>query len=421
MLNHHPPIVDDDETTVPVAILPTTTITGRRSSKSVTKTTGRSFGRVMARVGMGLLLLLLVAEGAIVLPEEEKKGALWLDRGSFSPGRRTTARRVVGADRAATAAAEEEGVVVTEDGYDDAGDHESSVMTQRKIAKGSKKNPSLLFREEVGISLVAPQEIEVPDLKAKVAEVVLGILNEEYHGNVGLALSWASIFVVVPLRPGITSYDALRQKIYSFAVQITRMTEEECTEKYSNDDVLCHKATVMIESKEAFKDRFSELKELLGNVLDAHAIVLYPDKGGYPYVTITNKTPYNSVGFPLEIRVVEYTGGSIICSPDKIFDGIAAYQTWSATSRGVCLVKSIDATLSTPTGWKKCVSYKSSGTSYSQFYIIMNGENECCVQSSHESGVCDPTNQCALCGDRSNCCHPNGGWNSDCPGCASSF
>ena len=178
-------------------------MTGRRSSKSVTKTTGRSFGRVMARVGAGLLLLLLVAEGAIVLPEEEKKGSLWLDRGSFSPVRRTTARRVVGADRAATAATEKEGVVVTEDSFDGAGDHESSVMTQRKIAKGSKKNPLLLFREEVGVSLVAPHTIKEPDLKAKVAEVVLGILNNEE-------------------RRGLADIDALRKKIYSYAVHICR-------------------------------------------------------------------------------------------------------------------------------------------------------------------------------------------------------
>ena len=167
-------------------------MTGRRSSKSATKTTGRSFGRVVARVGVGLLLLLLVAEGAIVLPEEEKKGALSLHRGSFSPGRRTTAQHVVGANRAATA--EEEGVVVTEDGFDGAGDHESSVMTQRKIAKGSKKNPSLLFQEEVQVSLVSPKEIEMPDLEAKVTKVVLEILNDED-------------------RRGLVDLDALRKKI----------------------------------------------------------------------------------------------------------------------------------------------------------------------------------------------------------------
>jgi len=253
----------------------------------------------------------------------------------------------------------------------------------------------------------------VPDLKAKVTKVVLKILNDEE-------------------RRGLADLDALRKKIYSFAVQITGMTEEECAEKYSKD-VLCHKATVMIESKEAFKERFSILKDLLGNVLDAHGIVLYSNKGGYPYVTITNKTPYNMVGFrhPPESRNVVYLGFPF-CSPDEILDGIAAGQTWSATSRGVCLVESIDAYLLGSTQLMKCDSYKSSGTSYSQFYIIMNGENACCVQSSHGSGVCGPSGpstDCTFCGDRSYCCHYNGssggshsgGWNSDCPGCASSF
>ena len=370
------------------------TMTGRRSSKSVTKTTGRSFGRVMARVGAGLLLLLLVAEGAIVLPEEEKKGALSLHRGSFSPVRRTTARRVVGADRAATAAAEEEGVVVTEDGFDGADDHESSVMTQRKIAKGSKKNPSLLFREEVGVSLVAPKEIEEPDLKEKLAKVVLEILNDDE-------------------RRGLVDFDPLRKEIYSFAVQITGMTEKECVKKYLKT-VLCHKAIVMIESKEYFKDRFLKLKELLVNVLDAHDIVVYPDnKGAYPYVTITNKTPYPSVGFPFSPKkeIVEYRGNGGLfefCSPDVNKEGIAAGQTWSATSRGVCLVTSIHAKLSTQTGWMVCATYRSSGTSYSQFYIIMNNEDTCCVQSSDQSGVCDG-HDCVC------------GWNPFCPGCGPSF
>ena len=81
MLNHNPPSMDEDETSVPVgtSVLPPTTMTaGRRSSKPVTRTTGRSFGRMMARVeaSLLLLLLLLVVEGAIVLPEEEKKGEL---------------------------------------------------------------------------------------------------------------------------------------------------------------------------------------------------------------------------------------------------------------------------------------------------------------------------------------------------------
>jgi len=109
MLNHNFTMMNEDETTDPVGtvILPSTTTT----SKTVSRTTGpRSFGRMMALVGTGLLLLLLMAEGAVVVPEEAvAEGALWSDPISSSPGRQG---RVVGAGVA------EEGVVMTENGHD---------------------------------------------------------------------------------------------------------------------------------------------------------------------------------------------------------------------------------------------------------------------------------------------------------------
>ena len=104
MLYHNFTMMNEDETADPVgtAILPSTTT---MPSKRMTRTTGpRSFGRRMARVGTGLVLLLLVAEG----------GALWSDPVSSSPGRQ---RRGVGA-RVAEKAAAEEGVVMTENGHD---------------------------------------------------------------------------------------------------------------------------------------------------------------------------------------------------------------------------------------------------------------------------------------------------------------
>ena len=39
-----------------------------------------------------------------------------------------------------------------------------SSATIRKIAKGSKKNPSLLFRKEVSVSLAMPKAMTVTDL-----------------------------------------------------------------------------------------------------------------------------------------------------------------------------------------------------------------------------------------------------------------
>ena len=76
------------------------------------------------------------------------------------------------------------------------------------------------------------------------------------------------------------------------------------------------------------------------------------------------------------------------CRRDEI-PGIAPGDTWSTKSRGICLVTTIRVDLVRPDGEKlKCEDYDGC-TSYSQFFIIMKGDNACCVQSSsHESGVC---------------------------------
>ena len=82
---------------------------------------------------------------------------------------------------------------------------------------------------------------------------------------------------------------------------------------------------------------------------------------------------------------------SFICSTDLVVDPIAPGGTWTASSRGVCLVTYIYAALHIPdpdfpdaAGILECKHYHSSGTSYSQFSIIMDGEDACCVLSSHE-------------------------------------
>ena len=78
----------------------TATIMGRRAPKK-TRTTGRSWGRVMALVAG--LTLLLVAEGAVVMPEEEE-GA-WSDAGIATHSTAMTAAEEEGAPRHAVAAA----------------------------------------------------------------------------------------------------------------------------------------------------------------------------------------------------------------------------------------------------------------------------------------------------------------------------
>ena len=45
------------------------------------------------------------------------------------------------------------------------------------------------------------------------------------------------------------------------------------------------------------------------------------------------------------------------------------------TSRGVCLILKITATVHTPTGNVEAVSYTSAGTSFSQFAVIMTGSS----------------------------------------------
>ena len=88
--------------------------------------------------------------------------------------------------------------------------------------------------------------------------------------------------------------------------------------------------------------------------------------------------------------------GPFFCSDDDIIEGIAPGETWSQTSRGICNVYKISAYLTVPDGQGsyggselRCTPYVANwGTSYSIFSIIMKGNNACCVQSSHASGVC---------------------------------
>ena len=126
----------------------------------------------------------------------------------------------------------------------------------------------------------------------------------------------------------------------------------------------------------------------------------------YPYVAITNKTPY----------AVRDTARSSVqylwCDEDLIAGGLAAGQTWTASSRGLCLVNRIYVTLTFPIparppwtadndffqnplynngygpSWGQCAPYDSSGTSFSIYSIIMKGDDECCVLSSNEIQKC---------------------------------
>ncbi len=80
----------------------------------------------------------------------------------------------------------------------------------------------------------------------------------------------------------------------------------------------------------------------------------------YPLVNIINSTNYIASG------TVSYM--SIFCSNDNYT--VTPGTSWTADSRGVCLVTEISAVIQTPNGNIQATPYTSSGTSYSQFAII---------------------------------------------------
>lgn len=89
----------------------------------------------------------------------------------------------------------------------------------------------------------------------------------------------------------------------------------------------------------------------------------------YPLVEIKNSTNYIVSG------KVSYA--SIFCSDDNY--NVTPLTTWKASSRGVCLLTKISATVKTPNGDIVATPYESSGTSYSQFAIIQTGPSSFAV------------------------------------------
>lgn len=86
---------------------------------------------------------------------------------------------------------------------------------------------------------------------------------------------------------------------------------------------------------------------------------------GYPYVHIVNSTTYSVSG------TADYA--SAFCSNDNY--GMGPGQSWTASSRGVCLLTKISANVVTPGGTIAATPYTSSGTSYSQFAVIQTNDN----------------------------------------------
>lgn len=95
-----------------------------------------------------------------------------------------------------------------------------------------------------------------------------------------------------------------------------------------------------------------------------------PGQGAYPPVSITNSTPFSAFG--------EVNYASFLCSDDR-YNVAGNGATWTASSRGVCLLTRITAIVRTPSGDIAATPYTSSGTSYSEFVIIQTGPNQFAV------------------------------------------
>lgn len=80
----------------------------------------------------------------------------------------------------------------------------------------------------------------------------------------------------------------------------------------------------------------------------------------YPLVNIINSTNYTVNG------QVNYR--SAFCSDDDYT--VNTGSSWTADSRGVCLVTQVTAVVQTPNGAIYATPYESSGTSYSQFAVL---------------------------------------------------
>ena len=114
--------------------------------------------------------------------------------------------------------------------------------------------------------------------------------------------------------------------------------------------------------------------------LTLHNKFLVSNLQHYPYASITNKTPYDTVpGKDIHYSIH-------LCSDDQY--NVAAQQTWKASSRGACLISRIEAELfpvDSAHDYMTCAPYTSTpGTSYGTFFIIMDGDDACCVLSSHQ-------------------------------------
>ena len=268
----------------------------------------------------------------------------------------------------------------------------SSVMTQQKIAKGSKKNPPPSSQqEEIPVELRVPQAMPAGEVKERVTKVVNDILKENkrrLHSHKG------------PHKGPVLPDKA--QSLVS--VLINGMTKSDCSETYYKDSA-CYAAIIQIVSDGTYEAAISKLREKLDEVVEEYDILVTRIKKGFPDVELKNATPY-----PVTRRGarVDYTS-DVFCRNDRIPQRIAPGDTWTfgyndeeeeegedededketaPSRRGVCLVELIYAFLDLPDDRRLLrTQYRSRGTTESEFSILYF-DGVCCVRSSNQDQDC---------------------------------
>ena len=92
----------------------------------------------------------------------------------------------------------------------------------------------------------------------------------------------------------------------------------------------------------------------------------------YPYAHVENLSS-NDI-------TVKITYASLFCKDDTF--SLGPNESWTADSRGVCLITKIESTMTVEGGDINCQSYMSSGTSYSQFYVANLTPTRCTVRQN---------------------------------------
>ena len=135
------------------------------------------------------------------------------------------------------------------------------------LRRADEKNLPASHWEEIPVEVIAPQAMQVQELKGRVTVVVRNILSDNERRDLA--------------------------SMRHFGVYTTGTTKTECAAKYSTA-VDCYDAIITIGSSKGNHAAvvISKLKDLLEKVVDQQGIVVSSNKKGYPYVQLKNDTPY---------------------------------------------------------------------------------------------------------------------------------